>query len=75
MDSMMKMIVSFVNGLTGILVAVIGLGIVAAIVFGDSYWFVGDVIGNIMMYVEMLGNSGLGGLVVLLIIMGVLNLK
>ena len=71
----MKMIVSFVNGLTGILVAVIGLGIVAAIVFGDSYWFVGDVIGNIMMYVEMLGNSGLGGLVVLLIIMGVLNLK
>ena len=75
MDSLLKMIVSFVHGLTGVLVSVIGLGIVASIVFGGSDWFVGDVIGNIMMYVDMLGSNGLGGLIVLLIILSVLNIK
>ncbi|MFL2486042.1 MAG: hypothetical protein ACJ0GO_01770 [Gammaproteobacteria bacterium] len=70
----MKTVVGFVNGLTGVLVAVLGLGIVAQIVIGDA-WFAGDVIGNIMMYVDMLGENGLAGLVVLLIIMGVLNIK
>lgn len=74
MDSLMKTVVGFVHGLTGVLVAVLGLGIVAQIVIGDA-WFAGDVIGNIMMYVEMLGENGLAGLIVLLIIMGVLNIK
>ena len=41
----MKTIVGFVNGLTGILVAVIGLGIVGSIAVGaDNLFFVGDVI-------------------------------
>ena len=76
MDSMMKTIVGFVNGLTGILVAVIGLGIVGSIAVGaDNLFFVGDVIDNLVMYVDMLGDSGLAGLIVLLIIMGVLNIK
>ena len=76
MDSMMKTIVGFVNGLTGILVAVIGLGIVGSIAVGaDNLFFVGDVIDNLVMYVVMLGDSGLAGLIVLLIIMGVLNIK
>ncbi len=71
----MKTVKAFVDGLTGVLVSVIGLGIVASIVFGGSDWFVGDVIGTIMMYVDMLGANGLGGLVVLLIVMGVLGIK
>ena len=72
----MKTIVGFVNGLTGILVAVIGLGIVGSIAVGaDNLFFVGDVIDNLVMYVDMLGDSGLAGLIVLLIIMGVLNIK
>jgi|TARA_B100000073_G_scaffold88064_1_gene69009 hypothetical protein len=75
MDSIMKTVKAFVDGLTGVLVSVIGLGIVASIVFGGSDWFVGDVIGTIMMYVDMLGANGLGGLVVLLIVMGVLGIK
>ena len=76
MDSMMKTIVGSVNGLTGILVAVIGLGIVGSIAVGaDNLFFVGDVIDNLVMYVDMLGDSGLAGLIVLLIIMGVLNIK
>tara|TARA_B100000963_G_scaffold98608_1_gene85192 strand:- start:434 stop:664 length:231 start_codon:yes stop_codon:yes gene_type:complete len=76
MDGAMKVVVSFINGLTGIFVAVIGLGIVGAVAIGaDNMFFVGDVIDNIVMYVGMLGDNGLAGLVVLLIIMGVLNIK
>ncbi|MEC8153139.1 MAG: hypothetical protein VX039_02880 [Pseudomonadota bacterium] len=75
MDSIMKAVNDFVKGLTGVLVSVIGLGIVASIVFGGSTFFVGDVIDTIMGYVAMLGENGLAGLVVLFIIMSVLNLK
>lgn len=75
MDSIMKAVNDFVKGLTGVLVSVIGLGIVASIVFGGSTYFVGDVIATLMDYVAMLGENGLGGLIVLLIIMGVLGLK
>ena len=76
MDGVMKAVVGFINGLTGILVAVIGLGIVGAVAVGaDNMFFVGDVIDNLVMYVGMLGDGGLSGLVVLLIIMGVLNIK
>jgi len=75
MDSIMKTVRDFVDGLTGVLVSVIGLGIVAGIVFGGNVWFVGDVIGTIMGYVDMLGAGGLGGLVVLLIVLGVLKIK
>ena len=71
----MKTVKAFVDGLTGVLVSVIGLGIVASIVFGGSEWFVGDVIMTISGYVDMLGANGLSGLVVLLIIMGVLGIK
>ena len=75
MDSIMKAVNDFVKGLTGVLVSVIGLGIVASIVFGGSTFFVGDVLDTIMGYVAMLGENGLAGLVVLFIIMSVLNLK
>ena len=75
MDSIMKAVNDFVKGLTGVLVSVIGLGIVASFVFGGSTFFVGDVIDTIMGYVAMLGENGLAGLVVLFIIMSVLNLK
>ncbi|MBL6693562.1 MAG: hypothetical protein ISP94_01670 [SAR86 cluster bacterium] len=71
----MKAVNDFVKGLTGVLVSVIGLGIVASIVFGGSTYFVGDVIATLMDYVAMLGENGLGGLIVLLIIMSVLGLK
>ena len=75
MDSIMKAVNDFVKGLTGVLVSVIGLRIVASIIFGGSKFFVGDVIDTIMGDVAMLGENGLAGLVVLFIIMSVLNLK
>ena len=75
MDSVMKTVRDFITGLTGVLASVIGLGIVAAIVFGGEVYFFGNVIDTIMGYVVMLGDSGLAGLIVLLIVMGVLNIK
>ncbi|URQ65540.1 hypothetical protein M9B39_01320 [SAR86 cluster bacterium] len=75
MDSVMKTVKDFITGLTGVLASVIGLGIVAAIVFGGDVYFFGNVIETIMGYVVMLGENGLAGLIVLLIVLGVLNIK
>ncbi|MEC7479940.1 MAG: hypothetical protein VX562_03320 [Pseudomonadota bacterium] len=75
MDSVMKTVRDFITGLTGVLASVRGLGIVAAIVFGGEVYFFGNVIDTIMGYVVMLGDNGLAGLIVLLIVMGVLNIK
>ena len=75
MDSVIKTVRDFITGLTGVLASVIGLGIVAAIVFGGEVYFFGNVIDTIMGYVVMLGDNGLAGLIVLLIVMGVLNIK
>ena len=75
MDSVMKTVRDFITGLTGVLASVIGLGIVAAIVFGGEVYFFGNVIDTIMGYVVKLGENGLAGLIVLLIVMGVLNIK
>ena len=51
----MKTVRDFITGLTGVLASVIGLGIVAAIVFGGEVYFFGNVIDTIMGYVVMLG--------------------
>ena len=71
----MKTVRDFITGLTGVLASVIGLGIVAAIVFGGEVYLFGNVNDTIMGYVVMLGDNGLAGLIVLLIVMGVLNIK
>ena len=44
MENAFKMIGDLVKGLTGILIGVIALGVVAGIVFGES-WFFCDVLG------------------------------
>ena len=67
-----KMLGDAVASLTKILVAVIGLGVVAGIVFGDS-WFVGDVLGNLLGVVSMLGDAGIVGLLVAAILIGLLK--
>ena len=72
MDNAMKMIGDIVSSLTKILVAVIGLGVVAGIVFGDT-WFFGDVRSNLLGVVSSLGDAGLVGLLVAAILIGLLK--
>jgi hypothetical protein len=72
MDNVMRMIGDLVGSLTSILVSVIGLGVVAAIVFGDT-WFFGEVLQNLLTVVSSLGDAGLVGLLVAAILIGLLN--
>ena len=72
METGMKMIGDLVSGLTKILIAVIGLGVVAGIVFGDT-WLFGDVLSNLLGVVSSLGDAGLVGFLVSAILIGLLK--
>tara|TARA_Y100001937_G_C7073828_1_gene309660 strand:+ start:803 stop:1027 length:225 start_codon:yes stop_codon:yes gene_type:complete len=74
MDNAMKMIHSFVGGLTSIFVGLLGLGVVAGLVFGNVA-IIGDVVGNITALVSSLGESGLVGLIVAIILIRLLDIK
>ena len=72
MDNAFKMILDLVGHLTKILVAVIGLGVVAGIVF-DTTWFFGGVLEQLLSVVERLGDAGIVGLLVAAILIGLLK--
>lgn len=72
MDKALGMIKDLVGDLTKILVGVVGLGVVAGVVFGDS-WFFGDVLGNLVGLISDLGDAGLVGLLAAAILIGLLK--
>ncbi len=72
MDKALGMIKDPVGDLTKILVGVVGLGVVAGVVFGDS-WFFGDVLGNLVALISDLGDAGLVGLLAAAILIGLLK--
>ena len=73
MNSIIETVNSVVGGLTSILLGLLGLGIVANILFGANM-FIGDVIGNISLIVSSLGEQGLVGLIVAIIIIHILGI-
>jgi len=73
MNSIIETVHSVVSGLTSILLGLLGLGIVANILFGANM-FIGDVIGNISLIVSSLGEQGLVGLIVAIIIIHILGI-
>lgn len=74
MDNAMKTVGSFVSGLQSIFVSLLGLGIVAGLLFGNTV-MIGDVVGNITALVSALGEGGLVGLLVAIIIIHLLSEK
>ena len=72
MDKALGMIKDLVGDLTKILVGVVGLGVVAGVVFGDS-WLFGDVLGNLVALISDLGDAGLVGLLAAAILIGLLK--
>lgn len=72
MNNVINMVLDFVAGVTKIFVALIPLGVVAGIVFGNTV-IIGDVIGNLVALVEGLGGAGLVGLIVVLILVSLLQ--
>ena len=72
MENALGMIKDLVKSLTSILVAVIGLGVVAGVVFGET-WFFGDVLDNLVSMIQGLGEAGLVGLLAAAILIGLLK--
>jgi len=72
MDNALNMIGGLVKSLTSILVGVVGLGGVAGVVFGDT-WFFGDVLNNLVALIQGLGDAGLVGLLAAAILIGLLK--
>ena len=72
MDKALGMIKDLVSDLTKILVGVVGLGVVAGVVFGES-WFFGEVLGNLVALISDLGDAGLVGLLAAAILIGLLK--
>lgn len=75
MNNVISTIQTLVSGLTSIFVGIIALGVVAGIVFGDSLLIIGDVVGNLTSLVQGLGESGLVGLIVAIILIGLFDSK
>lgn len=57
-----------IGSLTGIIVALVALGVAAGVVFGDVP-FVGGVLDNLLALVNNLGENGLVGLIVLAVLL------
>lgn len=72
MNSILSIASDFVSGISKILVSLLGLGIVAQLVFGNTL-IIGDVVANITALVSSLGDSGLVGLIVAIIVIGLLS--
>ena len=61
-----------IGQLTALLVATVGLGVVAGIVFGGDTWFVGAVLDSLLDVVSTLGENGLVGVLVAAVLIGLL---
>ena len=64
---------TIIGQLTSLLVATVGLGVVAGIVFGGDAWFVGAVLESLLDVVRTLGDNGLVGLLTAAILIGLLK--
>jgi|TARA_Y100000389_G_C17015914_1_gene296439 C4-dicarboxylate transporter len=66
MNNVITIVNDMVKGLTSIFVGLLGLGVVAGIVFGDLMGI--DVVGGLLNLVNSLGNAGFTGLLVAIIL-------
>jgi len=75
MDNVFKYFNGFFQGLTGLIMTVLGLGVSVEILFGKGTLFGLSVIDNVMETINQLGNSGFAGLVGLCILFSLLTKK
>ena len=68
----MNKIKGWISDFTGLAVALIALGVVAGVVFGDVP-FVGAILGNVTDLAGTLGDSGAVGALVLALLVGLYN--
>ena len=65
----LNMVKDLIGQLTGIVVALIALGVAAGVVFGVGLPFVGGVLDGLLGLVNTLGDNGLVGLIVLAVLL------
>ncbi len=66
MNNVIAIVNDFVKGLTSIFMGLIGLGVLAGILFGDLMGI--DVVSGLLSLVNTLGESGIVGLLVAIIL-------
>lgn len=76
MDNVFKFMNNFVSGLTGVIMGLLTLGIVATFLFGTTGFFNLDVVGNIETVLDRLTDGGnVLGLIGLLIVWSLISKK
>ena len=73
MDRIMTMFTDFIGQVTTLVVSLVALGVAAVVVFGNNVPFIGGVLGNLLDLVNMLGENGLVGLLVLALLKSLYN--
>ena len=67
MDSVFSYVSGFFKGMTSLFLVLLSFGVMAEIIFGSPVFGM-SVIGNVMDVINLLGNNGFVGLVVLVIL-------
>jgi hypothetical protein len=65
----LNIVKDLIGQLTGLVVALIALGVAAGVVFGSGLPFVGGVLDGLLGLVNTLGDNGLVGLIVLAVLL------
>jgi len=65
----LNVVKDLIGQLTGLVVALIALGVAAGVVFGSGLPFVGGVLDGLLGLVNTLGDNGLVGLIVLAVLL------
>ena len=73
MDNVFKYMNGFVKGLTGFIMTILGLAIVATFLFGADGFMGLDVIGNIVGVINGLAAEGFVGLIGILIVWSLIS--
>ena len=73
MDNVFKYMNGFVKGLTGFIMTILGLAIVATFLFGADGFMGLDVIGNILGVINGLAEAGLVGLIGICIVWNLIS--
>ncbi|OUV56966.1 MAG: hypothetical protein CBC73_01365 [Flavobacteriales bacterium TMED113] len=74
MDKVFSSFKTFIGGLTGLMMSLLGLGIVAEVLFGSQDGWL-NVMDNIGSFVERFAEGGFIGLVALCIVLALVNKK
>ena len=75
MDNVFKYFNGFFQGLTGLIMTVLGLGVAVEILFGNGAMFGITVIDNVTNLINGLGGAGFGGLVAICVLFSLLTKK